>query len=176
MSLAACAGAAAAVGPEADCTGETERATQTQGVQERCAAEGGDVGEDEVVYQALMERLQEHERTLAASESPSVSDEDAMAVADGYWAYLDRVASQFTDHAPLDRAEDAVEALMRDRTGDEALEAVSGAREALAALHAQLVGEDPPVRCAEEAEIAEEAALALAQCREGRGGDESEAE
>lgn len=174
IALTACAGSSSAVAPEDDCAAEAERATQTQGIHERCAAEGGDVSEDEVVYQALMDRLQAHQRTLAASESPSVSDEDAMAVADGYWAYLDRVASQFTDHAPLDRAEDAAEALMRDRTGDEAIEAVSGAREALEALHAQLVGEDPPVRCAEEAEIADEAAQALAQCRDGRGGTVAE--
>lgn len=171
MALTACAGSASTVAPEDDCSDEAERAADTQGIQERCAAEGGDVSEDEAVYQALMERLQTHQRELAATESPTVSDEEAMAVADGYWAYLDRVASQFTDHAPLDQAEDAAEALMRDRTGDEAIEAVAGARTALETLHAQLMGDDPPVRCAEEAEIAAEAAQALAACRDGRAGD-----
>ncbi len=167
LALAACAGSSSVVAPEDHCSAEAERAEGTQGIHERCAAEGGDVSEDEAAYLALSERLQAHQRALAASESPTVSDEDAMAVADGYWAYLDRVASHFTDHAPLDHAEDAAEALMRDRTGDEAIEAVSAAREALDALHAQLVGDDAPVRCAEEAEIAAEAEQALAACREG---------
>jgi hypothetical protein len=173
FALTACAGSATTVAPEDDCSDEAERATATSGIQERCAAEGGDVSEDEVIYLALMERLQTHQRELAVVESPTVSDEEAMAVADGYWAYLDRVASQFTDHAPLDQAEDAAEALMRDRTGDEAIEAVAGARAALEALHAQLSGDDPPVRCAEEAEIAEEAAQALAQCRDGHASEAS---
>lgn len=171
IALTACGGAGSSVAPEDDCADEAERAADTQGIQERCAAEGGDVSEDEVVYEALMDRLQTHQRALAAMESPAVNDEDAMAVADGYWAYLDRVASQFTDHGPLDQAEDAAEALMRDRTGDEAIEAVAGARAALEALHAQLSGDDPPVRCAEEAEIAAEAAVALDQCRDGHRGE-----
>lgn len=167
LALAACAGSSSAVAPEDDCAAEAERAVDAQGIHERCAAEGGDVSEDEAAYLALRERLETHQRTLAASESPTVSDEDAMAVADAYWAYLDRVASHFTDHGPLDHAEDAAEALMRDRSGDESIEAVSAAREALDGLHAQLVGDDAPVRCAEEAEIAAEAAAALERCRGG---------
>ena len=161
--VGACGGAAPAPAP-ARCATEELEAAEAQGVHDRCAIEGGEASDDEVAYQALREQLLAHQASLGAGEI-AVSDADAMAVADGMWAYLDRVASQFTDHGPLDRAEDGAEALMRDRTGDGARTAVQVALAALEAVHEQLASAEPPDRCAEEADIVREANDELERCR-----------
>jgi hypothetical protein len=155
--LGACGGAAPATQPTAACPDEESALSSAQAALESCQSEGGDVSEDEAAYVALAERLREHEASLTTT--PTVTDASAMAVADLFWAYLDRVASRFTDHGPLARAEDAAEALMRDRTGDEAVEAAAGARAALETLHALVAPESAPApeRCAEEVEMVREA-------------------
>lgn len=164
LLLTACGGAAPAP-TETRCTTEETEATEARDVHERCASEGGEASDDEVAYQSLRERLVAHQASLGTGDV-TVSDADAMAVADAVWAYLDRVASQFTDHGPLDRAEDGAEALMRDRSDDGARAAVASALTSLEAVHAQLSGGDaPPERCAEEADMAREANEELERCR-----------
>lgn len=154
--LSACSGAPATE-PTAACPDEERALVSARAALESCQSEGGDVSEDDAAYAELAERLREHEASLTAT--PTVTDGAAMAVADLFWAYLDRVASRFTDHAPLDRAEDAAEALMRDRTGDEAVDAARGAREALETLHGLVApaSAPAPARCAEEVEMVREA-------------------
>lgn len=156
-----CGGAAAATAPAPSCAREEAAVADARAALEGCRGEGGDVSEDEVAYTELAARLEAHEASLGTTVTatePVVSDEAAMAVADQFWSYLDRVASRFTDHGPIDRAEDAAEALMRDRSGEGAIQAAHGAREALDALHA-LVAPDAaaaPEPCAEEAEMLRE--------------------
>lgn len=89
---------------------------------------------------------------------------DAQRAADAVWELLDAVSPELTNHVALDRAENAAEALLRDREGDPARAAVTEAASAITDLRAILApapAEDP---CATEATRAEETTAAASGC------------
>lgn len=163
--ITACGGATTPPPTATDpCEAERREVAQATEVRDGCVGAGDELSEDEAAYLIIRRALDAHVATVEASGT--VTEEAAMSLADGYWAYLDQVASHFTDHSPLDRAEDAAEALVRDRSGDGARSAASSAVESLEAIHAQVSGEltEP---CAEEAAVLHEEEEALARCEGG---------
>ncbi len=69
---------------------------------------------------------------------------EAQALATEAWSFLDELASDVVDHGPLDAAEDATEALLRDRGHDDAVDAIAAARHAHAVLHDRLAAPAEP--------------------------------
>jgi hypothetical protein len=163
LLLAACGGPAARPLPEPTCAAERTAASDATEARDGCREGGGAIDDDERAYLVVRRALEVHAASVAASGA--ATEEGVMALSDGCWAYLDQVASHFTDHGPLDRAEDAVEALVRDRGADDAAEAAQGALAAIDAVHALVSGEgEASEPCAEEEEILHEATEALARC------------
>lgn len=119
-------------------------------------------------HQASFDRALAGVRSLAphtqAPRTGPVPTEEAQRAADGVWELLDEVSPEMTRHAALDRAENAAEALLRDRNGDVARAAVIEAEAALAEVRAVLVPEPTPDACDGETRAAREAAEASARC------------
>lgn len=160
--VTACGGPAAHTEPTPSCDGERADLLAATETRDGCLSTGSEVDDDERAYLVVRQALDVHSASLAAGGE--ATEEGVMALADGFWAYLDQVASHFTDHAPLDRAEDAAEALVRDRTGDGARTAAARAIEALDAIFGLVSGGEASEPCAEEVAILHEATEALERC------------
>ena len=171
--LAACGGPAARPESTPSCGAERTAVADATEARDGCRSEGGAIDDDERAYLVVRRALEVHAASVAASGA--ATEEAVMALSDGCWAYLDQVASHFTDHAPLDRAEDAVEALVRDRGADDAADAAAGALAAIDAVHALVSGGEASEPCAEEEEILHEASEALARCERTASSSGSEA-
>jgi hypothetical protein len=162
-ALGACGAPATRPEPTPGCEAERAAVAEATEARDGCRSEGGSIDENERAYLVVRRALQVHAESVEASGA--ATEEGVMALSDGCWAYLDRVASHFTDHAPLDRAEDAVEALVRDRSAEDAADAARGALAAIEAVHALVSGAgEASEPCAEEEEILHEASEALARC------------
>lgn len=98
---------------------------------------------------------------VAAGRGP-VPPEDAQHAADAVWELLDAVSPELTNHLSLDRAENAAEALLRDRQGDAARAAITEASAALEEIRATLVPAEDP--CASQESSAADANAAAADC------------
>jgi hypothetical protein len=102
-------------------------------------------------------------QSLAAIRGP-VSPADAQRAADAVWELLDAVSPELTNHVALDRAENAAEALLRDREGDAARAAVTEAESSLTELRAVLAPEPAEDPCAAEQARVEETTAAASSC------------
>lgn len=161
--LAACGGPAVRPEPAPGCASERTAVAEATEARDGCRTEGAEVDDDERAYLVVRRALEVHAAAVAASGT--ASEESVMALSDGSWAYLDQVASHFTDHAPLDRAEDAIEALVRDRGAEDAADAATETLASIDAIHALVSGGgEASEPCAEEDEILHEANDALARC------------
>lgn len=100
-------------------------------------------------------------RAIAAAPRP-VPPADAQRAADAVWALLDAVSPELTNHVALDRAENAAEAILRDREGDPSRAAASEAEAVLLEIHALLA--PPPDPCSSEATRHEDAVRDAARC------------
>lgn len=172
LLVSACGGAAPRPEPTGACDAEREEAASAVEARDGCRSTGSEVDDDERAYLVVQRALETHAASLDAGGE--ATEESVMALADGFWAYLDQVASHFTDHGPLDRAEDAAEALVRDRSGEGAREAARRALEALNGIHALVSGGGAAAEpCAEEEAIVREANEALGRCEAGASPSEA---
>ncbi|MBX7190804.1 MAG: hypothetical protein K1X94_02035 [Sandaracinaceae bacterium] len=116
-------------------------------------------------HQAVFDRaLAEVRHVGELGAQGAVPPSDAQRAADAMWELLDAVSPELTNHLALDRAENAAEAILRDREGDPARAARLEAEGALEEIHQVLApapAEDP---CAGERDRARETADAAAQC------------
>lgn len=102
-------------------------------------------------------------RALAAISGP-VPPVDAQRAADAVWELLDVVSPELTNHVALDRAENAAEALLRDREGDAARAAVTEAETSLTELRAVLDPQPATDPCAAEQTRADSATSSAGSC------------
>ncbi len=112
-------------------------------------------------YDALVEELDAYERSLGFGDDGDETTAQALAAA--CWSFLDELAAEIVDHAPLDVAEDAAESLLRDRAHDRAVEAVTAMRAALSRLSELFAAPAAPDCTDEEADEAD-ARAADAHC------------
>lgn len=116
-------------------------------------------------HQAHYDRALAEVRALALlAARGQVEAPQAQAAADAYWALLDAVSPELTNHASLDRAENAAEGILRDREGDPAVAAAAEAEQALAALREALLPDAPPDPCADPQAEADRTAAAASDC------------
>lgn len=112
-------------------------------------------------HAALYDAALAEVRAIAAAPRP-VPAADAQRAADAVWALLDAVSPELTNHVALDRAENAAEAVLRDREGDPSRAAATEAEAVLLEIHGLLAPATDP--CASEATRHEDAVAAAAQC------------
>ncbi|GAB4203038.1 MAG: hypothetical protein OHK0013_16860 [Sandaracinaceae bacterium] len=162
--LAACGGAGASGGTTlaSACAAERTEAERMEAELQRCRASNAlapwvhQERYDHALFEVRALQVLAPQRAISAAE--------AQDAADAYWELLDAVSPELTAHAPLDRAENAAEAMLRDRTGDAAVQAAQEAEAALAALRSALLPEAPPDPCAEAQTRADVAAAAASAC------------
>ena len=141
--LSACggAGSSGSTTPE-PCADEDAALTAASEALATCRATPPEPWRHEEGYAHLVAALDHYS---ARVELEGDGDEvEAQALAAEAWSFLDELASDVVDHGPLDAAEDATEALLRDREHDDAVEAIAAARRALAALHDRLAAPSEP--------------------------------
>ncbi|MBN8616460.1 MAG: hypothetical protein J0L92_38100 [Deltaproteobacteria bacterium] len=114
-------------------------------------------------HEAVYGTARDAVRSLAAISGP-VPPADAQRAADAVWELLDAVSPEMTSHVALDRAENAAEALLRDREGDAARAAVTEAELSLTELRAILAPEPADDPCAADAARVEETTAAASSC------------
>lgn len=112
-------------------------------------------------YDALLAQLGEYETSLAFGDDGN--EATAQAIAASAWSFFDELAGEVVDHHPLDVAEDAAEALLRDRDHDHALEAIAAARAAFVALHDLYAAPTAP-DCSDEEADESDARAARGRC------------
>jgi hypothetical protein len=143
LFLGACggAGASGSTTPE-PCADEDAALSAASEALATCRSTPPEAWRHEEGYAHLVAALDHYSTRL---ELEGDGDEvEAQAIATESWSFLDELASDVVDHGPLDTAEDATEALLRDREHDEALEAVGALRSALATLHDRLAAPAEP--------------------------------
>ncbi len=157
------------------CGGATRGDTQTTPTDDPCVEplraqseasaalascrEGVPAWPHEAVYTSALGSV----RNLAAISGP-VPPADAQRAADAVWELLDAVSPELTNHVALDRAENAAEALLRDREGDAARAAVTEAESALTDLRAILAPAPAVDPCASEAARVDETTATASSC------------
>jgi hypothetical protein len=162
--LVACGGGASAGGttPAQACAAERADAERAQAELDRCRASAT---QTPWAHQERYDRALSEVRALQVlAPQRAITPLEAQTAADAYWELLDAVSPELTAHASLDRAENAAEGLLRERTGDAAVRAAQEAEEALAALRSALLPEAPPDPCAEPQSRADVAAAAASAC------------
>jgi hypothetical protein len=112
-------------------------------------------------HAALFDTALAEVRALAAAPRP-LPPADAQRAADAVWALLDAVSPELTNHVALDRAENAAEAVLRDREGDPSRAAATEAEAVLLEIHGLLAPPADP--CASEVTRHDEAVRAAARC------------
>ena len=112
-------------------------------------------------HAALYDTALAEVRALAAAPRP-VPAADAQRAADALWSLLDAVSPELTNHVDLDRAENAAEAVLRDREADPSRAAAAEAEAVLLEIHGLLAPPTDP--CAAEATRHEEAVREATRC------------
>jgi len=166
-ALAACGGASTegSTTPVAEdsCAGPRAEAAEAQSALDACRREasGGPAWAHQVPYDRALAEV----RALAVLAARGrVEPAQAQVAADAYWALLDVVSPELTNHASLDRAENAAEGILRDREGDPAVAAAAEAEQALGALRDALLPDAPPDPCAGPQAEADRTAAIASDC------------
>jgi len=149
---------------EDPCAGRRGEASEAQSALDACRRDAADA--PAWTHQVPYHRAVAEIRALAVLAARGrVEPAQAQVAADAYWALLDVVSPELTNHASLDRAENAAEGILRDREGDPAVAAAAEAEQALVALRDALLPDAPPDPCADAQSTADRASAAAADCR-----------
>lgn len=144
------------------CAAEIEAAQGAADALAACRAAPPAAWSHGATYDELVARLDAYERSLVLGDDGA--EAAAQEIAGACWTFFDELAAEVVDHAPLDAAEDAAEALLRDRAHDRAVEAVAAARSALAHLFELYAAPSAP-DCTEAEADDDDARDALDRCR-----------